>query len=206
MLRRLGRVDVPDGFATMRACGASSAYPGLFRSMRYAMPASNALVSALQVTLQEKHRVNSMAAAMVRLDRSWEKVLASCDARWQPSQRHPDASPMADTAAVTEHLRVIAAMPNTHPPDFDSQLDNAIDAATRLEAALAHRDLLMASRITSWLDSSCTACHATFRDGHDKPPTFVGTPPWELDARVETDSESRAESDTPPKGREAIAP
>jgi len=184
LLRRLGRIDVAEGFTTLRACGTSFAYPGLYQSMREATGVTSATLQALEIPLQEHYQVGSLTAGMAALDRSWENVLESQRGGWQRTQRHPDAAPTAETAAVTEHLRVIATMPHAYPQSFDSALARVIEASTRLEAAVARGDFLMAGRLASWMDSSCVACHAGHRDGLYTRPAFVGSPPWEVDQRT----------------------
>lgn len=184
LMRRLGRVNESEGLAMLRACGTSFAYPGLYQSMREATGVSSATLQALEIPLREHHQVGSLTAGMAALDRSWDNVLESQRGGWQRSQRHPDAAPTAETAAVTEHLRVIATMPHAYPPSFDSALARVIEAATRLEAAVARDDFLMAGRLVSWMDSSCVACHAGHRDGLHTRPVFVGSPPWEVDQRT----------------------
>lgn len=199
LLRRLGRIDVTEGFATLRGCGTSFAYPGLYQSMREATGVSSAMLQALERPLYEHHQIGSLTAGMAALDRSWDNVLASQRGGWQQSQRHPDAAPAVETAAVTEHLRVIATMPHTYPQSFDRQLARVIDASTRLEAAIANSDYLMAGRLVSWMDSSCIACHANHRDGLHTRPVFVGSPPWEVDQRTASwpDDSSERLSTTP---------
>ena len=184
LLRRLGRVNESEGLAMLRACGTSFAYPGLYQSMREATGVSSATLQALEIPLREHHQVGSLTAGMAALDRSWDNVLESQRGGWQRSHRHPDAAPTAETAAVTEHLRAIATMPHTYPPSFDSALARVIEASTRLEAAVARGDFLMAGRLASWMDSSCVACHAGHRDGLHTRPVFVGSPPWEVDQRT----------------------
>ncbi len=182
LLRRLGRLDPQAGEAVLTRCGTSRSYPGLYRVVRTTTPISLAAFSALTVPLHAHQQAGTMAEAMANLDRVWKKVKATSQSHWQPPKTHPDAAPAADCAAVTEHLRHMRTMPYSEQPSWEKKLDQAIDAATRLEAAVQQQDHAMATAIVVWMDSSCTHCHAVFRDGIESPPSFVANPPWQQPA------------------------
>lgn len=177
VLRRLGRIDADRGRALLEQCGTSLAYLGLWKAVIDARPVGAELLGRLRGDLLETQPVGSMSQAMATLDRGWERLRISAANGWTAPEDHPDLAPLADAAAVTDHLRQIATLSRDRPEGFKWTLNQLVAGATRLEAALLQGDHQMAHRIRVWMDVGCTSCHSGHRDGG----RFVGFPhvaPW----------------------------
>jgi hypothetical protein len=175
LLRSLGRLDQEQAQSLMLQCGTSMAYPGLWRSMRSAVPISSQALSMLHAPpLQSKQQVGSIAAGMAAMDRSWSNVLRARTARFASNAA---TSAPVDAAAITDHLRQLKELTRKRSSQWQRGISLALEGANALEAALKRGDVDQAVLVSSWMDQHCTGCHARFRDGLSDV-VVVGRPPW----------------------------
>ena len=146
----------------LKLAGTGQEYAGLWRDVAaYRPPRSGTKLPALVETAE----VESLTAAMARVDRHWDNLKLCRDAGWQTPPAHRDLVPAREALLMKETFHEAR---RTLGPEYDSQFQSALEAAeqiaTEIEAALNsdQRDTL-GMRMES-LDKSCKQCHVKYRN------------------------------------------
>lgn len=167
-LVRLGRMTPESGEAFLRRAGTSGAYPGLWSSVRDAVPMSAAELSGaiFDSVLPEVSEVSGLVEGMIAIDAVWERLKLVRDAGWGVPAEHPDVVPAAEAGMLADAFRVLAegAESRALGEDCTASLVRAAAEASALEEALASVDSERASDAFAAVAASCTDCHKTYRN------------------------------------------
>ncbi|HEX5270991.1 MAG TPA: cytochrome c, partial [Gemmataceae bacterium] len=125
----------------------------------------------LPADFPEAVEVSGLAQLMVETDNRWERVKLARAAGWKMPHDHPDIDPPHEALQVVEQYREATRLPRTkdRPDDFRRRLDEAREAAERLEATLRPGqgkdvDGEAAERAFRAAGDACTNCHVVYRD------------------------------------------
>jgi hypothetical protein len=146
----------------LELAGTGIEYVGLWRDVAaYQPPAADAPVPKLV----EVAKVESLAAAMVQIDRSWDNLKLSRDAGWQAPAEHPDISLTQEALLLKESFheaqRTLAV---GYDEPFRQWLTEAERLAEDLEANLKAGARDEVTSISQALDMSCKMCHMKYRN------------------------------------------
>lgn len=155
----------------MRRAGTDPRYQGLYATVRDFDRPDSAEIDDAPSDFPEVSPVGGLAAAMVDIDQTWERLLAVQYAGWTAPAKHPDLDPAHEALQLVEHYREAQRLRELdgRPPGLRRQLAEAERSAADLEAALreagddaARRERAEAAFAAS--RKSCASCHASFRD------------------------------------------
>ncbi len=164
-----GEGDHSDAKTFMTLSGTSPGYTGLWRDVA---AFNEAACSGIAVELHEVMPIDGFTDRMAQLDRTWDNIKLIEKAGWSVPPDHPDIDPPHEALMLLEHLREAAREVTPNEPflargqraDFDDMMAESEVAATVLHEALRSRDRDKATRAYRLLRSSCTDCHAEFRN------------------------------------------
>ncbi|MFM7037345.1 MAG: hypothetical protein ACKO2L_06445 [Planctomycetaceae bacterium] len=157
-----GQLDIPRATELLKRCGTSPDYKGLYRDVAaFKKPAPNAVLPELMSQAQ----VDSLAAAMAKLDRHFEHVKLSAAAGWKTPPQHPDLVPQAELLLVQEGLsESLRLLTKDQPPEFHLLMQESERHAKELLQSVKSGRTDDASRLLMQLTGSCTKCHQQFRN------------------------------------------
>jgi len=157
-----GQLDIPRATELLKRCGTSPDYKGLYRDVAaFKKPAPNAVLPELKSQAQ----VDSLTAAMAKLDRHFEHVKLSAAASWKTPPQHPDLVPQAELLLVQEGLsESLRLLTKDQPPEFHSLMQESERHAKELLQSVKSGRTDDASRLLMQLTGSCTKCHQQFRN------------------------------------------
>lgn len=157
-----GATDARQARAILEQAGTGKHYPGLWRDVaRYQPPPPNAKLPELR----EIAEVDSLAAAMAKLDRAFDELKLCQKAAWDSPAEHPDLVPRAAAALVREQLRESARLlAEDRDARFKAWLTEAEATASKLEAALQNERPQAATAGFQMLEKACERCHAAYRN------------------------------------------
>jgi cytochrome c556 len=115
--------------------------------------------------LHEVAEVSSLAAAMAKIDRSYDLLKLCRVVEWSVPSEHPDVVPAQEALQVKEGLHQAT---RTLSDDFDEQFKSwlalAESRAEAVEAALRAGAASDATRQFQFLEQSCKQCHSKYRN------------------------------------------
>jgi hypothetical protein len=157
-----GQLDIPRATELLKRCGTSPDYKGLYRDVaEFKNPAPSEVLPELKSQAQ----VDSLAAAMAKLDRHFEQVKLSAAAGWKTPPQHPDLVPQAEVLLVQEGLmESLRLLTKDRPPEFHTLMQESERHAKDLLQSLKSGRTEEASRLLMQLTGSCTKCHQQFRN------------------------------------------
>lgn len=157
-----GEMTGPDGVAYLTLAGTGKEYAGLWRDVAaYQPPPADAELPALV----EEAKVDSLAAAMAKLDRHWDNLKRCADAGMKTPADHPDLDPKQEVLLIRETLQEAGRLQgNRFDEPFRRQLESAMEVARQLEADLDKGDVPSARGRMKPLETSCKQCHAVYRN------------------------------------------
>lgn len=166
-LMRLARADgwtADDAVAFLARAGTDRRYEGLYANPRAFRPPTAEELAAVPVP-PEAAGVGGLAAIMVGVDETWDRLTAVRANGWAPpagatgSAAHP-------AVQLGEHYREAARLPEvaSRPEAFRRLLGEAERAAGELEAALRTGDGSAAGPAFDRSARLCATCHREFRD------------------------------------------
>ncbi len=157
-----GSIQREDAVRLMTRAGTSKDYDGLWRDVRKFQPP---LASEPLPELVEVAKVESVAAAMAKLDRNFDNLKRSAKAGWRPPADHPDLRPSAEALLVQEGLHECARNLNeSHNDEFRVWLQDSEKMAAELYTAVKADEQTSAERLLTSLEQTCTRCHAKYRN------------------------------------------
>ncbi|MFO0917609.1 MAG: cytochrome c [Planctomycetaceae bacterium] len=158
-----GRLSGDDAKKVLQLAGTGPEYAGLWRDVAAYQPPDQ---NILWPDLLEVAEVESLAAAMAKLDRHWDQLKLCRDARWQSPPTHPDIIAEHEALLVRELLQ--EAHRTTPATDYDPRFHEWFSAseslAEHLEQSLKQRDHDAATARVLKLEQSCKQCHQTYRN------------------------------------------
>jgi protein tyrosine phosphatase (PTP) superfamily phosphohydrolase (DUF442 family) len=164
----LGDLTNDEALAVLKEAGTSTAYRGLYQTVREARPFDKQSLDNRRVEFREVVEVPPLAEAMVGLERIHDHLRHIADAGWKTTPKHPDLDPAHEALlfreAYTELLRTEEVM--RQPKEFVNLLKQSEAKARELETALesgqySQRAL---SAIFQRTANDCMSCHQQFRD------------------------------------------
>ena len=160
--RAAGVLTAEQATELLKRCGTSVDYLGLWRDVAaFRNPAADVLLPELLETA----KVDSMAAAMAKLDRHFDLVKSSAEAQWKIPADPPDLVPAAEALLVqeglTESLRLMA---ENQPQKFRDLMQQSVTQSRELTAAVKLGNTAAADKLLQQLTGSCKACHQEFRN------------------------------------------
>lgn len=158
-----GDVDGSGALKILERAGTSREYAGLWRDVEnYQVPAKDAELPALV----EVATVESLAAAMAKIDRAYDNVKLCRKANWGTPYEHPDLNPAQEALLVKEGLRESARnLAGEYGDEFKRWLTEGEFLAQEFEDSLkadSAEDEI--SRKFQALQKSCRQCHDKHRN------------------------------------------
>lgn len=165
--RAKGIVDLPGSLKIMHNAGTSRDYKGLWRDVEsFTVPSADTQLPELFEVAQ----VESLAAAMARIDRNFDNLKLCAAADWRTPADHPDLVAQQEALQLQENLyessRRLAE--KEHAADYDAifreWLSESDAVARTLYKSLETNNKPAATIAFATLDNHCKKCHVKYRD------------------------------------------
>jgi len=146
----------------LELAGTSENYIGLWRDVKnFQVPNQNVKLPSLV----ERAEVDSFAAAMADIDRSYDNLILCRRSNWNTPPNHPDLVPAQEALLLKERLRE-AARNQTQESDeqFRIWLLEAELFAQKIEIMLRANDPINAEEQFLNLKQACKRCHQKYRN------------------------------------------
>jgi pimeloyl-ACP methyl ester carboxylesterase/cytochrome c556 len=144
----------------LEAAGTGKQYRGLWRAVEeYRPPADGEPLPALE----EVAKVDSLAAAMAAIDRSFDNLKLVAKAAWRTPADHPDIEPRQEALILRQGFQEALRTLDERDARFRTWLDESLEAARALEESLAQGRADEAGRRFESLGATCTRCHEAYR-------------------------------------------
>jgi protein tyrosine phosphatase (PTP) superfamily phosphohydrolase (DUF442 family)/cytochrome c556 len=146
----------------LEQAGTGKEYPGLWRDVAaYKAPPAGAKLPELRETAE----VGSLAAAMAKIDRTFDELKLCQNSNWQSPNEHPDIAPRAEAALIRQQFREAARLlAKDDDARFKSWLAEAEATADKLQSAIEHEQTGEAAASLQLLEKACQRCHAAYRN------------------------------------------
>jgi cytochrome c556 len=165
--RARGLVDSAGALKIMENAGTSRDYKGLWRDVEfYTVPSDETELPQLE----EVAKVESLPAAMARIDRNFDHLKLCAATDWQTPADHPDLSAIQEALQLKESLheasRRLSEKPHAAEYDatFRTWLTESNNVAQALHESLQANDHKTATAAFMSLQKNCRQCHAAYRD------------------------------------------
>jgi protein tyrosine phosphatase (PTP) superfamily phosphohydrolase (DUF442 family) len=162
---------VDQALAEMKRAGTDPKYKGLYAAPSDMRKVAHINLDAVPSDFLESVKPAAFADVMVHVDEQWDKLKLIKAARWQTPKDHPDVTPAHEALLLVEQFREAARLPTSEsrPKDFRDWLQEAQTNAEKLEGVLqaganAKANADAAEQAFKAVNSSCTRCHARYRD------------------------------------------
>ena len=162
---------VDQALAEMKRAGTDPKYKGLYAAPSDMRKVSNINLDAVPSDFPESVKPAAFADVMVHVDEQWDKLKLIKAAGWQTPKDHADINPAHEALLLVEQFREGARLPthDARPKDFRDWLQEAQVHAEKLEGILqsganAKVNADAAEQAFRAVNSSCTRCHARYRD------------------------------------------
>lgn len=157
-----GAADGQHALAILEQAGTGKEYPGLWRDVAaYKAPPAGAKLPELRETAE----VGSLAAAMAKIDRTFDELKRCQNSNWQSPDEHPDIAPRAEAALIRQQFREAARLlAKDDDARFKSWLAEAEATADKLQSAIEHERTGEATASLQLLEKACQRCHAAYRN------------------------------------------
>jgi hypothetical protein len=157
-----GTTQGKEALKILEEAGTSKDYMGLWRDVeKYKPPAAGAQLPELV----EIAKIESLAAAMAKIDRAYDNLKLCQEAKWSTPKNHPDLVPALQAFLVREGLHESGRnLADGYDDRFKAWLTEAEQAADGLGQAVLDGDLGKADKHFEALMQSCKRCHAEYRN------------------------------------------
>ncbi|MGN6133767.1 MAG: hypothetical protein ACTHOU_04660 [Aureliella sp.] len=148
----------------LEKAGTGREYPGLWRDVASFQPPP---AGAALPPLVERAAVESLPAAMARLDRTFDRLKLCAASQWQTPPDHPDITPAREAVQLMEAFAEAArASADNHTLELRQPLAASRQLADALVRALeaVPADGPQADAAMAKLSASCNACHERHRN------------------------------------------
>jgi hypothetical protein len=165
----LGWLTPDSALVRMKISGTAPNYTGLYACASSASLLTNAIIDQAPADFPSVTRPNGIVEAMLAIDDAYEHLVAIERAGWKPPADHTDLVPVAEAGALAEHLRLLAATPQTatRPQLFRDLLTKSHLIAQRIEDGLQAVPIGDPARLSAdlrALHATCKDCHAQQRN------------------------------------------
>ena len=165
--RAQGLVDTVGALKIMETAGTSRSYKGLWRDVEYyTLPCDETVLPRLV----EVAKVESLPAAMARIDRNFDHLKLCATADWQTPADHPDLNAIQEALQLKESLHEATRRlsEKAHAAEYDATfrqwLTESDNTAQTLYESLQANDHTRAIAAFTCLQRSCKQCHTAYRD------------------------------------------
>ena len=157
-----GSLNQVQAIQLLTTAGTSKDYTGLWRDVKSFVPPSP---DEKLPELTETASVDSIAAAMAKIDRSFDHLKLCAAAEWKTPENHPDLVPASEALLVQEGLSETSRhLASQHDEQFRKWLSESESRAADLCAAVKSGDHARASVLLKAAEQSCKRCHSAYRD------------------------------------------
>lgn len=157
-----GTASKQEALDLMKRAGTGKDYIGLWRDVEaFKLPENDEVLPELT----ESVKVESLAAAMAKLDRHFDHVKLMAKSEWKAPKEHPDLVASAEALLVEEGLT--ESLRNCDPKadaKFTELMSQSVKSAGELLEAIQKNDATKAKQLMEVLTQSCTRCHTEFRN------------------------------------------
>jgi hypothetical protein len=165
----LGWLTTEAALARMKTSGTAPNYAGLYTCTASASLLTAAIIDQASPDFPSVTRPNGLVEAMLAIDDTNDRLVAIERAGWKVPADHTDLVPVAEAAALADHLRLLAASPEiaARPTSFRDLLAKSQSIAQRLEDQLStvpSGDPARLSADMQALQATCKECHASARN------------------------------------------
>ena len=170
----LGWLTNDAALARMKISGTAPNYAGLYACTASASLLTAATIDQASPEFPSVTRPNGLVEAMLAIDDTNDRLAAIERAGWKVPANHTDLVPVAEAAALADHLRLLAASPEiaARPTSFRDLLAKSQSIAQRLEDQLStvpSGDPARLSADMQALQATCKECHASARNQRSAP-------------------------------------
>ncbi len=157
-----------EAVAFMKEAGTAPSYPGLYKCVRLASPASPAALDAASAEFPEVAPVPGFVEAMVQMEVAMSHLEEIRAAGWRTPDHHPDLVPAAEAGRLADLLRDVRHDQYVKRKDSEEFLyflaANAARAQELEDAIVAGRPAADLDATLKMVASSCKDCHVRFRN------------------------------------------
>ena len=170
----LGWLTAEAALARMKISGTAPNYTGLYACTASASLLTAATIDQASPEFPSVTRPNGLVEAMLAIDDTNDRLVAIERAGWKVPADHADLVPVAEAAALADHLRLLAASPEiaARPQSFRDLLAKSQGLAQRLEDQLTTVPIGDPARLSAdmqALQATCKDCHANARNQRSAP-------------------------------------
>lgn len=155
--------DAAGGLLILEKAGTSRDYAGLWRDVEnYVVPPDGTVLPELV----EVAEVETLPAAMARIDRTFDNLKLCATQEWKSPAQHPDLVATQKALQLQEAFHEANRLlpKDKYDETFRKWLIESDQMASKLHAALNSNDTARASATLTSLQKSCQQCHAKYRD------------------------------------------
>ncbi len=141
----------------LEKAGTGKEYPGLWRDVaQFAKP------TGPLPELKERAEVESLAGAMARIDRSFDRLKLLSKNKWRPLADHPDVVALSEAVQLRELFAESARV--AHGGKLKQGLQAISAMARELETSITSGDPSASDELIVKLAARCTDCHVAHRN------------------------------------------
>ncbi|MFN3148260.1 hypothetical protein [Bremerella sp.] len=147
----------------MRSAGTSSDYGGLWKEITEFRPIP---ITADLPMLVEVAQVESVAAAMAKIDRIYDQLVLCEKAEWKAPPEHADLDPAQQALLMQEGLHESGRLlkESQYDAKFRQMLVETEVLSKKLKQQIEAGQTLEASKTLKAVKASCSACHNDYRN------------------------------------------
>lgn len=147
----------------MRSAGTSSDYAGLWKEITQFKPIP---ITTELPMLVEVAEVESVAAAMAKIDRIYDQLVLCQKAGWQAPPEHADLDPAQQAMLMQEGLHETGRllMEDQFDAKFRKMLTESEELSKKLKQQIEAGQQSEATRTLKAVKASCSACHNDYRN------------------------------------------
>jgi hypothetical protein len=159
-----------DALALLKQAGTGEQYPGLYAAARNIHFVATEDLDAVSAEFPEVAPVPGFVKLMVKVDEHWERIKQIKAAGWKTPPAHPDLDLAHEALMLRETLRASghARELEGRPAELRAWLAESEQAAVELENVLPvgteKGTIDIADAAFRKVASTCTRCHARYRD------------------------------------------
>lgn len=145
----------------LELAGTGKQYPGLWKAVEeYKLPGEGETLPELR----EVAEVGSFAAAMAKMDRSFDNLKLLAEGGWKPLAEHPDLVPGREALLLKEGLQESVRHLGERDDRFKAWLDESLESVAALAEVLSAGRSEGAGEHFRQIQSLCARCHNEYRN------------------------------------------
>jgi len=148
-------------------CGTSKKYTGLYETLASKPLPSAEETAAYAWDFPAAKPIEGFRQAMVEMTRLSDNVELIADNDWKADPAHPDVDPLNEAQQLLEIFRAAIELDEVieQPEDFREWMARSVAASEKLVDAIQSDARAEALAAFDDVQSSCTDCHAVYRNG-----------------------------------------